>query len=410
MKGRDFVLIAGLCLCLALAIGSGFYVIGGGGASMVAMVMAIFALALGQVFLLGVSTMQNSDFHNRFRGVQNEHQSRQHLEIENRRQTEFILTQLTELRNDANRNAELVSQGFADLKNSYTGLAEDLQSANMAQRAATSIMAPPLLAAPTLPIPQPPEPEAIANHQIPFGDDLTVSLEPIVDVQSGSTAHYRVHLGLASKASENFNHENLLHHADRIGVRTQLDIFVAREAALLLRRLRERDPTLMMFMPIGAATLASPKALAQLLSDRHVDNDVAQGLALELPHAMLAGLTDQALEGLANLARNGVTLALTNASLSGLDLNALATLNVRFVSLDMGALGEAGKPSHSLLIFSQMARASRVQLIVSGVSNPMVIPSLPQISRLAAGPCFAAPRRVKREVANQVSRGFTAAA
>ena len=407
MKGRDFVLIAGLCLCLALAIGSGFYVIGGGGASMVAMVMAIFALALGQVFLLGVSTMQNSEFHNRFRSVQNEQQSRQHIEIENRRQTEFILTQLTELRNDANRNAELVSQGFTDLKNSYTGLAEDLHSANMAQRAATSIIPPPLLAAPLLP---PPQPETISSHQIPFGDDLTVSLEPIVDVQSGSTAHYRVHLGLASKAGENFNHENLLHHADRIGVRTQLDIFVAREAALLLRRLRERDPTLMMFMPIGAATLANPKALAQILSDRHVDNDVAQGLALELPHAMLAGLTDQALEGLATLARNGVTLALTNASLSGLDLNALATLNVRFVSLEMGALGEPGKPAHSLLIFAQLARASRVQLIVSGVSNPMIIPSLPQISRLAAGPCFAAPRRVKREVANQVSRGFTAAA
>lgn len=407
MKGRDFVLIAGLCFCLALAIGSGFYIIGGGTASVFSIVLAIFSLALGQVFLLGVSTKQNSDFHTRFRAVQNELQSRQQIEIEDRRQTEFILTQLTELRNDANRNAELVSAGFSDLKNSYTGLADDLQSAAVAQRAAASIQRQPLLPPPVIAAPKI---EPKATQTVPFGNDLTLALEPIVDVQSGSTAHYRIHLGLVSKAGENFNHENLLHHADRIGVRTQLDIFVAREAALLLRRLRERDPALMMFMPIGAATLANPKAMAQILSDRLVDNDVASGLAFELPHAMLAGLTDQALEGLANLARNGVILALTNASVAGLDLNALATLNVRYVNLEMGALGEIGRVNATVMGFAQIARASRVQLIVSGVSNPNVIPSLPQISRLASGLCFAAPRRVKREIANQVSSSFTVAA
>ncbi len=407
MKGRDFVLIAGLCFCLALAIGSGFYIIGGGTASVFSMVLAIFSLALGQVFLLGVSTMQNSDFHNRFRAVQNDQQSRQQLEIENRRQTEYILTQLTELRNDANRNAELVSAGFADLKSSYTGLADDLQSAALAQRASAAIQRQPLLPPPVIAAPKI---ETPAIQNIPFGNDLTLALEPIVDVQSGSTAHYRIHLGLASKSGENFNHENLLHHADRIGVRTQLDIFVAREAALLLRRLRERDSALMMFMPIGAATLANTKAMAQILSDRLVDNDVASGLVMELPHAMLAGLTDQALEGLANLARNGVVLALTNVSVAGLDLNALATLNVRFASLDMGVLGFAGQPNLTVIAFAHVARASRVQLIVSGVSNPNVIPSLPQISRLASGLCFAAPRRVKREIANQVSSSFTVAA
>ena len=410
MKGRDIALIGGLCFCLALAIGSGFYIIGGGTVSVLAMVLAIFSLAMGQVFLLGVSTMQNSDFHNRFRILQNEQQSRQQLEIENRRQTEYILTQLTELRNDANRTAKLVSAGFADLKNSYTDLADDLQSSALAQRTAISILPPPPVVQPQLEIPQNHPAEKPIVQQAPFGDDLTVALEPIVDVLSGGTAHYRIHLGLASKSGENFNHENLLHHADRIGVRIQLDIFVAREAALLLRRLRERDATLMMFMPIGAATLASPKAIAQILSDRQTDYDVASGLALELPHTMLAGLTDLALEGLASLARNGVPLALTNVSVSGLDLNALATLNVRFVSLAMGSLGELGRPNSALLSFAQVARASRVQLIVSDVSNPQVIATLPQISRLASGPCFAAPRRVKREVANQVKSVFTFAA
>lgn len=408
MKRRDFALIVGLCFCLAIAIGCGFYIVGGGKASGLAMVIAIFALAAGQVFLLGVSTLQNTEFHGRYKNLQIDQQARQQFEMENRHQTEFILTQLTALRNDANGNAELVAQGFADLKNSYTSLADELLGAAVAQHGSASIPAPPLMVQPLLPPVQIPDPEAATA--MPFGDDLTVSLEPIVDLQSGGTAHYRVHLGLASKSVENFNHENLLHHADRIGVRTQLDIFVAREAALLLRRLRERDPTLLMFMPIGAATLANPKAMAQILSDRQVDYDVASGLALELPHAMLAGLTDQALEGLATLARNGVLLALTHASVSGLDLNALATLNVRFVSLGMGALGASDRPNAALINFAAVARKSRVQLIISDVSNPRVIASLPQISRLACGPCFAAPRRVKREVANLVKNSFTAAA
>jgi EAL domain-containing protein (putative c-di-GMP-specific phosphodiesterase class I) len=125
---------------------------------------------------------------------------------------------------------------------------------------------------------------------------------------------------------------------------------------------------------------------------------------------VLAGLPDQALEGLATLARNGILLALSNVSVSGLDLNALATLNVRYVCLDMGALGELGKPSPASIAFAQAARIARVNVIVTGVSMPQAIAGLPQISRLASGPCFASPRRVKRELAQQVSYNYTAAA
>jgi EAL domain-containing protein (putative c-di-GMP-specific phosphodiesterase class I) len=412
MKARDLAIVVVMCLCLALAIGSGFYLIGGGPATSVAIVLAIFALVVSQVVVFGAQAITTALSDEKFRTIQSAINAREKSDAELRRQSDFVLSQLTDLRGEAARNATLVSQGFADLKGSYSTLSQELQASTQRNH-----LAPPTLSNPLDAFRQPilkpilPEPKQVQiEPPSPFADQLLVALEPIVDLNSGRTAHYRIHLGMKSESGVELGHEALLQQADRMGLRTQLDIFVAREAALLLRRLRQRDGNLIMFMPIGAATLATPDALKQIIDDRKAQTDIAAGLAFELPHAVLAGLTDQALEGLATMARQGILLALSNASVSGLDLNALSTLNVRYVGLDMGALGEHGKPSAAVIGFAQAARATRVNLIVTGVTNPEVIASLPQVSRLAAGPCFAAPRRVKRELAQQVSQSYNAAA
>jgi EAL domain-containing protein (putative c-di-GMP-specific phosphodiesterase class I) len=416
MKASDLVFVVVMCLCMATAIGSGFYLLGGGAATVLAMVLAIFALALGQVVVFGWATLQSSAINDRFKSINSEMAERQNSAIEMSRQSDFMLAQLKELRTEANRNAQVVAAGFADLKNSYSTLAREFQSA---------VTSPPLVpssqqqnlnplrvptAQPILSQAQFEPQNSEAERVLPFADELLVALEPIVDLNTGRTAHYRIHLGMKSDSGNELSHDAFLQQADRMGLRTQLDVFVAREAALLLRRLRQRDANLIMFMPIGAATLASPNELAQLIADRRENADIAAGLAFELPHAVLAGLSDQALEGLAALARNGILLALTNVSIAGLDLNALATLNVRYVSLEMGALGEQGKPSPTVISFAQAARVARVNVIVTDVSLPQVIAGLPQITRLAAGPCFASPRRVKRELAQQVSHSYTVAA
>jgi EAL domain-containing protein (putative c-di-GMP-specific phosphodiesterase class I) len=412
MKARDLVIVVVLCLCLALAIGSGFYLIGGGPATSIAIVLAIFALVVSQVVVFGAQAINTALSDDKFRTIQSAMNTGEKSNAELHRQSEFVLTQLTDLRGEAARNAALVSQGFADLKTSYSTLAQEMQASTQRTHFAAPINANPLDAF-RQPILKPilPEPKQVqAEPPPPFSDQLLVALEPIVDLHNGRTAHYRIHLGMKSETGVELGHEALLQQADRMGLRTQLDIFVAREAALLLRRLRQRDGNLIMFMPIGSATLATPDALKHIIDDRRAETDIAAGLAFELPHAVLAGLTDQALEGLATMAREGILLALSNASVSGLDLNALSTLNVRYVGLDMGALGEHGKPTPAIIGFAQAARASRVNLIITGVTNPEVIASLPQVSRLAAGPCFAAPRRVKRELAQQVSHSYNVAA
>ncbi len=409
MKARDLVLVFAMCLCLSIAIGSGFYIIGGGPASITAMVFAIIALAIGQILVFGAQAYHTVNSADKLKDVDARFAARDRSDTDARRQSEFILNQFTVLRSEASRNADVVAKGFADLKLSYAGLAHDLQHETSARFSAienkllpaASLLDSPVQAA------LPASPERAAHG---FVEQLLISLEPIVDMQSGRTAHYRIHAGMAAPSGAELAHDALLQYADRMGLRTQLDIFLAREAVLLLGRLRQRDAAMLMFMPIGAATLASPDALVKLLAERAEGADVSSGVVLDLPHAVLAGLNDQALEGLATLARHGVMLALSNVSITGLDLKALATLNVRYVGLDMGAIGDQGRPSSTIVGFAQTARVMRVNVIVTGVTNPQVISSLPQISRLASGSCFAAPRRVKRELAQQAQQNLNAAA
>ena len=404
MQRRDGINIAATCLCVITALGAGFYMYAGGSAPVLAAVVAVIALAFGQIIALISAQQLTRDFQDPHKALASDILDVSNGNIEAKRHSDFLLTQLAEMRTENSKSSAAVATGFADLKSTYASLAKDLQTS---LAPSSTYYTPPAQAVVEIAPPKLEAPIAVAS---PFGEQLLVSLEPIVDLHTGTTAHYRMHLGMLSPTGQELSHELLLHHADRTGVRPQLDMFVAREAEILLRRLRQRDPSLNIFVPIGADTLSSPKALAQMIADRHSAADVAPGLAYELPHAMLAGLTENALEGLATLARQGAVLALTNVSLAGLDLHAMSTLNVRFVGLDVAAIDASAGPSAAMIGFAQAARASRVQLIVTGVAYPRVVASLPQITRLASGPCFAGPRRVKREMADEAATHFNVAA
>jgi EAL domain-containing protein (putative c-di-GMP-specific phosphodiesterase class I) len=357
-------------------------------------VIGLAALAFGQLILLAKSFVQAQEQFSAHHKLASDvlHISRGSVEI--KRNSEYMLSQMAELRSEAAASSAAVAAGFADLKYSYTTLTTDMQALITVKRdyEIPEPVAQPVASAALI---EEAEPEVSS----PFGDELLLSLEPIIDLHTGNTAHYRMHVGMTTQAGAELSHDKLMHHADNIGVRAQLDMFIAREAALLLRRLRKRDPSLNIFVSIGAATLSNHKTLMQMIADRQEAADIAQGLVYEMPHAMLAGLSEKALEGLAILARQGAVLALSNVSLAGLDLHAMSTLNVRFVGLDVGAIDAAAGPSTAMIGFAQAARATGIQLMVTGVATSRIVASLPQITRFAAGPCFAEPRRVKREVA-----------
>lgn len=408
MQKQDWPYVGVVVIGLATAIGSGFYMIGGGTAPLLAIVVAVLALGFSQAAILVFVTRRSTDLSNDRQNTQSDIAVTLTSTRESKNQFDSLRKSLDESKLEAKRDRDLMARGFSELKDSYTSLQTEIQRTTYyAPPAAEKISRPPPAQNDQKSPLQPPQELEPAS---PFGDQLSVSLEPIIDLTTGRTAHYRMHLGLADGKGEELASDTFLHHAERIGARPALDIFVAREADALLRKLRQRDPQLNIFMPIGASTLASRDSISQINADRKAAADISQGLIFEFPHAMLAGLTEQALEGLAELARQGARFGLSNVSIAGLDLTAMNTLNVRFVSLDSAAIDAVHGPSLAMASFTQTARASRVQMIVSGVADQRIIGKLPQITRLVSGSCFAPPRRVKKEFVENASVDFHAAA
>jgi EAL domain-containing protein (putative c-di-GMP-specific phosphodiesterase class I) len=402
MNKQDTPYIAAIVFAIAAAVGSGGYMMAGGAAPLAAMVVAIASLGVAQAVLMvwnARSSVHNSNEHMEiFAGLN----TSQRALKDQKSQIDFLNSKIEETRGEIKNDRATVSHGFSELKESYTSLLASMQRAT-----APVMQQQPQAYAGPIEEPQFAEPPEQAS---PFGDQLAVSLEPIIDLSTGRTAHYRMHLALAGANGEEMASDLFLHHAERIGARPALDIFVAREADLLLRKLRQRDPQLNIFMPIGASTLASQDAIAKINADRQAASDVAAGLVFEFPHTMLAGLAEHSLEGLAELARNGARFALSNASIAGLDLSAMNTLNVRFVGIDAAAIDPVNGPSLAMASFTQTARASRVQMIVTSVNDARIIGKLPQITRLVCGTCFATPRRVKKEMVDSAATDFHAAA
>lgn len=244
-------------------------------------------------------------------------------------------------------------------------------------------------------------PRAGSLDATPLADSIVISLEPVIDLFSGKTAHYRLHYAIEGGDASG---------AERSDQRPGLDIHLYRESLVLLKRLRKRDSHLNILVPVGAATLASPEALSRLAQLHASEPGVSEGLVVDLPHAVLASLPQSSLEGLAYMARAGIDMSLSNAAVAGLDLAALDKLNVRFVGLSAGSVGAEPKQSAGITNFVQAARALHVQVIVTGVANAQQATQLMRVARFASGPAFAEPRRVRRDATGQGAEELSAAA
>jgi EAL domain-containing protein (putative c-di-GMP-specific phosphodiesterase class I) len=260
--------------------------------------------------------------------------------------------------------------------------------------------------------PPPPQQQQSMSEQTfehsELGEVLNVSLEPIVDLYTSNTAHYRMVLGMTNPRGQDVPHDMFVHYADTLGLRMQLDHHVVEQALALLGQLRQRDASLCIFVPIGAVTLANTDSVADIIASIRKYPSVSQGLVFDIPHAVLASLSDASLEGLAVLARAGITLSLSQASISGLDLSSLNRLNVRFVGLAAASVGLGYNLSKGLPGFVQSARALRIQTIISNVGDPRHVQGLSKVSRFACGPAFAVPRKLKRADMAQQANSYAA--
>ncbi len=394
MLKQDWPFLATFGIAATSASGALAYMVSGGAQFVLATAVGLGLIGVGQIALLGLNLQQHERGAARLRRVMRDASE---LNTEMRSKSEFMLSRLAQFEASAKIQADAVLGGIADMKSSYGRLQDTLARLATPQTEAAPI-------AEERGADQQPlntahygetETEAQAEQaSTPLTELTTFALEPIIDVQSRRTAHYRLHLSVKVGA-EDIGGERLLHHAARVGLRPQLDYVSVCETLGLLSRLRQRDMDLCILMSVGAETLRDEKVIDQILSACEAAGPIAEGLVLEMPHAALSGLSEQALEGLAKLARHGMHFALSQASISGLDLEAMALLNIRHVGISAGSIDPDG-PSPSLVGFVQLARLSRIDVIVTDVRQVTLMPKLKNIIRLACGPFFAEPRRVKR--------------
>jgi len=366
--------MAGLALCLTAALGCVTYMFSGGEKPLLAFALCALALLAGQAMLAAYAGLQAEQAEKNNRQVIKRVASVSSSQDALQRQADYVMSEINVMKTKDQARSEAMSQSLNDLKTSYQALARSITGqASVTQNDDVTFAAAPA-------------PDLNQDSQS-LMDKIFLSLEPIVDLVSGKTAHYRVHVGPA----------DLIAEITRRALRPDLDHLMVGEAVKLLVRLHHRDPQVKLFATISEETLASPQNMLRLLETLQQRSDQSESLVFEVPHVALAGLSSSALDGLGTLARSGHPVALANVSMAGLDPSALSGLNVRHISIDAAAIDTSFGLPPSYIHFSQMARIANVQVMLANVVDAASLAQLRQLARLGSGPAFAAPRRVRRE-------------
>ena len=427
--GKDWPWMIGVTLLAGVALSIAAFALGSGTTTVAMLSVALIALALSQLVSTLRGHLKSSEIGQVLQNQQDIAQTVVSLSNENRRinaENLNLSRNVEQFRHETAGLSSSLQEGIANLRTSHETVAQNLQSILEAQRDIQSSLtanAEREKAQATLedaiareqqwtsqqvaqkPLPDYLQPATASVEQAPqaptlegsaIAEALTLALEPVVDLYTSSTAHYRMVLGMANDRGDSVPQDVFLKHAERLGLRDQLDVFVIEQALPLLAQLRQRDQAMSLFVPVGAATLATPSAIQRILQHISQSGISGQGLVLDVAHAVLASLPEASLEGLATLARGGVPLSLSQASISGIDLGSLNRLNVRYISLAAASVGVGGTISAGLPGFIQSARALRIQIVISNVGNPAHVQGLARTARFASGPAFAIPRKLKR--------------
>ena len=255
------------------------------------------------------------------------------------------------------------------------------------------------------------KPQPAAEPERATGSErLDLLLEPMIELSTGTTGHYRAQLALGGEQGQSVAHRELMEKAERGGMRPALDLHLLRQVAPILRRLRVKQPGVRIFVPIGASTLASRADLARLTGLLQQEADVASGLVFDFDQSILGGLDTTGIESFAELSRLGATMALSNVAVSGLDLAALRQLGVRFLGIGAQAFDAGFGMSPAWRDFAQYARAMQFQIVASDVATAQQATAATHIARFGNGPFFAPPRKVKGDAGTAAAQQRSQAA
>lgn len=232
-------------------------------------------------------------------------------------------------------------------------------------------------------------PDAPAPSETPT-DQLDFYLEPMVDLSSGRTAHYRASIMLRMADGMRIGMESVQRGAERAGVRPLLETLTLARALPALRRLQERGRSAMIFAPASAASFASEDFLARVEEILDAGSQIAASIVLDVNEAALAELSEEGMQGVTRLAERGVNFCLSGASGYGPVPGTLATLGFRFVMVEADLLKGDGFND-----FAQGCLDAGLEVVAAHVDTREQLSQLQGYTSLGFGTLFAPPRLVR---------------
>ena len=390
VRGWPSILVLAVFSCFAIACG--IFVLVAKTQQAQAVVAAIFLLSVGQLFVIGLGWARGLTLQDAIRSLARERRAAEEKYNKSFVATKLFENEIADLKRRMGLSEKEIQDEMVVMRTRFQEFTQRYEAEVANARAQNSVEVPLVL------------------QSAPSHEHFNFLLEPVIDLSTNRTAHYRVRFSITAANGIEIDHAKLTLNADRGELRPTLDVHVINQAIPLLRRLRAKHPAMRMFIPMGAATLVSESTIAlitQMLSD--ADN-VAKGVVFELTLDALAGLTEAGISGLAAIARMGATLALTEASVAGLDLASLRHLGVKFIGIEARSVESGIGVGQTWLDFVQVARGLQFQILLTGVENSAQAASASQIARLVAGNFFAPPRRVKINAGLSAANDLSAAA
>ncbi len=374
MQRQDGPAILGLVIFALAAIASAAFMFAFGQAPAYAVAGSVLLLAAGQIAALVVQWLRG-----RGTGDSLADSSR------------MLRTHAHDLEILSARLYDVEARLARPVPNPAEGMMQEIRTLRDSIKELVADLAKPVVRAET---PEPPQAETQAPPAAP-NEQLELFLEPVIELASGATTHYRARVNLVDERGGAVPHDALLRKADDGGIRPALDHHLLALALPVLRRLRNRHPAMRIFVPLGAATLRDKDCLARIAALLEKETDAAGAIVFELPQGDLAGLEPAGIDGLAKFGRLGAVMALTGIAIAGLDLASLRQLGVRFLTVEAPVFEAGAGTVDSWTEFSRFAKVMQFQIIASSVATAAQASAATRVARFGHGPYFAPPRRVR---------------
>ena len=237
--------------------------------------------------------------------------------------------------------------------------------------------------------PTPPEPEAkqVREHV------MDLFLEPVIAFGESLRQFYRASLAMRGPKGAFVDVDVMEQGAEAVGMRPMLEFITLRRSLDIAEVLQERGRAVNVFCPVSAASFASSDFILRAQEAMQMQPEADNAIIFEIAESGMADLTDEGMNGLAQLSELGANFCLAEARGRGAGPAILMGLGIRYISLHTQLLlsGEAA-------LYVADCRRAGLAIIAAQVESEQAAAHLQGQVDYAYGSFYAAPRMVRADL------------